>query len=326
MARTLARLLGFAFILLLAAAVGAFLAWREFEAPGPLQSATVVLVPKGAGVEAIARELGEAGALERPVIFSTIARLTGAAAGLKAGEYALPAGISPAGILDLLRRGQTVVHRLTIPEGATVRQVMALVAGAESLAGPMPAEPPEGSLLPETYHFSRGDSRTELIGRMGRAMTRMVDELWAGRDPSIPLRTKAELVTLASIVERETGIAAERPKVAGVFLNRLRRGMKLQSDPTTIYGVSQGLGVLDRPLSRRDLEAEHSWNTYVIPGLPPSPIANPGRASLEAVLRPERTDALYFVADGSGGHAFARTLEEHNQNVAKLRRLERQRQ
>jgi UPF0755 protein len=326
MARTLARLFGFGFILLLAAAAGAFLAWRHFEAPGPLERETVILVPKGSGVEAIARQLDEAGALKSPLIFSTVARLTGAGARLKAGEYALPPGISPAGIMDLLRRGQTVVHRLTVPEGSTARQVLALVQAAEALSGPLPAVPPEGSLLPETYHFSRGDSRAELIGRMSRAMSQLVDELWAGRDPAFPLKTKTELVTLASIVERETGIPEERPKVAGVFLNRLARGMRLQSDPTTIYGVSEGLGVLDRPLSRRDLDSEHMWNTYVIPGLPPSPIANPGRASLEAVLRPAKTDALYFVADGSGGHAFARTLEEHNQNVAKLRRLERQRQ
>jgi UPF0755 protein len=326
MSRTRVFLAAFGVTILALGVLASFAAWRDFGAAGPLPRETVVIIPKGAGVEAAARLLGEAGALERPFIFSTFVRLLGEGGKLKAGEYALPANVSPQGIMDLLRRGQTVVHRVTIPEGATSRQVVSLLAGLDALSGTVAEIPPEGSLLPETYHFSRGDSRAEVLGRMTRAMTQAVDDVWSGRDSKGSIRGKTELVILASIVERETGIAEERPKVAAVFLNRLARGMRLQSDPTTIYGLSRGLGVLDRPLSRRDLEADHPWNTYVIPGLPRGPIANPGRASLEAVLRPATTDALYFVADGSGGHAFARTLEEHNQNVAKLRRIERQRQ
>lgn len=225
----------------------------------------------------------------------------------------------------MLAAGRTVVRRLTVPEGFTTFQVVALVEGAEGLEGEVGDIPGEGELLPETFFYSWGDTRRQMIARARRAMSEALAELWPKRAPDLPLRSPAEAVVLASIVEKETAIGEERPQVAAVFINRLRRGMRLQADPTVIYGLTGGRSVLDRPLSRADLETAHPWNTYVIAGLPPTPIANPGRASLQAVLRPASSDDLYFVADGTGRHLFAATLAEHNRNVARLREIERAR-
>ncbi|CCG07990.1 endolytic transglycosylase MltG [Pararhodospirillum photometricum] len=305
---------------------GAYLA-REgilaaFDAPGPLAQPRTVMIPAGGGVAGIAATLGEAGVVGEPLLFEAGVRLAGRARDLKAGEYEFPAGATGRAIMDALVSGRVKVYRLTVPEGLTVRAVLALLAETPELSGPLPLPPPEGSLLPETYHFHRGDSREKLLARMRESQQALLSSLWTTRADDLPLATPAEAVVLASVVERETGEPDERARVAGVFVNRLRKGMPLQSDPTVIYGVSEGLGVLDRALTRADLAVAHPWNTYVIPGLPPSPICNPGRAALQATLNPARTQDLYFVADGTGGHRFAETLDAHNQNVRAWRRIQ----
>jgi len=298
---------------------------RAWLAPGPLAEARAVVVPRGAGLDAVARRLEESGVIADARVFVVGALWDRFDQRLRAGEFLFPAGVSARGAAELLASGRTVVRRLTIAEGLTVRQTLAAIRAAEGLEGEVPAPPPEGSLLPDTWFYGWGDVRAALVERQRRAMDLLVERLWAARAPGLPLRSPAEAVILASIVEKETALAVERPRVAAVFLNRLRRGMRLQADPTVAYGVTRGESVLDRPLSRADLDAPTPWNTYAIDGLPPTPIASPGRAALEAVLHPESSDELYFVADGQGGHAFARTLAEHNRNVARLRALERER-
>ncbi len=321
--RRFARLSAALFGIAATLAVLAGVAFHLHTRPGPLAESRTVVVQQGSGVRAIAAQLAEAGVLEWPLLFAAAVRLQGEP--LKAGEYLFPAGISAQGAVDLLQSGKTVIRRFTVPEGWTSAQVLAALAEVEGLQGEVGEAPAEGTLLPETYHFSFGDSRAELVKRMQAGMRRTLDELWEGRAPDLPIASKDEAVVLASIVERETGLPEERPRVAAVFVNRLRKGMKLQSDPTVIYGLSDGLGSIERSLTRSDLATAHAFNTYVIDGLPPAPIANPGAASLAAVLRPAASEELYFVADGSGGHVFARTLEEHNRNVAKWRRIERER-
>lgn len=317
-------------VFVLAVAAVAIATWaaleghRRFTGAGPAAEATNVVIARGSGLEAIARQLTAARVVPDPYTFMIGAKLRRAS--LRAGEYLFPAHASPQDIVAQMAEGRTVVHKLTIAEGLTVRQILAELEGTEYLSGAIARKPAEGWLLPETWHLSRDDSRDELVGRMEKAMRQTLDQLWAGRAADLPIKTKEQALVLASIVERETGIAAERPMVAAVFLNRLRLGMRLQSDPTVIYGVSDKMGVLDRPISRADLDNPHPWNTYAQDGLPPTAIANPGRASLEAVLHPAQTDALYFVADGSGGHVFAKSLDQHNKNVANWRKVEKTRQ
>ena len=262
------------------------------------------------------------GVLRHPLAFRVFVTLDGAQNRLMAGEYDFPAGVSAASVRDRLLAGRTVVRRLTVPEGLTTAAVLDLVRSAEGLSGE-PPEAGEGRLLPETYHYSYGDSRPDMVARMQRAMDEALARLFRDRRAGSPLRSEAELLTLASIVEKETGVSAERAEIAGVFVNRLRRGMRLQTDPTVIYALTGGRRALGRPLTRADLRTDHPYNTYRVHGLPPGPIANPGLAALEAAARPAETDALYFVADGAGGHLFARTIREHNRNVARYRRLSR---
>lgn len=223
--------------------------------------------------------------------------------------------------LAKLVEGDTVVRKVTVPEGLTSTEIVALINEAEGLSGEIESVPPEGSLLPETFHFTYGDPRNALIERMQADMKRLLDGLWEGRAEDLPISTPEEAVILASIIEKETAVAGERPQVASVFVNRLNRGMPLQSDPTVVYALTDGEGPLGRPLTRQDWKVDSPYNTYANSGLPPGPIANPGRESLEAALQPAETEFLYFVADGSGGHAFAKTLAEHNRNVAKWRRI-----
>lgn len=294
---------------------------RRFTRPGPLAEAATVVIAKGSGLEAIARKLAANGVVPDPYSFMAGAKLRQAS--LKAGEYAFPAHISPQDAVAMMGEGRTVVHKLTIAEGLTSKQILALVREADYLSGDVAAVPPEGALLPETWHLNRDDARDEVVGRMEKSMRQLMDQLWPLRAADLPVKTKEQALVLASIVERETGIKAERPMVAAVFVNRLRLGMRLQSDPTVIYGLSDGMGVLDHPITRADLDTAHRWNTYVIDGLPPTPIANPGRASIEAVLHPAKSEALYFVADGTGGHVFANNLNEHNKNVVNWRKVEK---
>ncbi|MBT6096092.1 MAG: endolytic transglycosylase MltG, partial [Rhodospirillaceae bacterium] len=244
---------------------------------------------------------------------------------LRAGEYAFPAALSPAEAARILQSGRTVQRRVTFAEGLTraeVASTLAAAAGATGAVGPLPQE---GWLLPETYHYAFGDSREALLKRMNDAMVALADKLWSERAPDLPIKSVHEAVILASIVEKETGVASERPRVAAVFINRLRLGMRLQSDPTVVYGLTFGEKPLGHGLTRADLQSRTPYNTYLIKGLPPTAIANPGRAALESVLHPADSKDLYFVADGTGGHAFARTLKGHNANVAKWRRIERAR-
>ncbi|MEX1204186.1 MAG: endolytic transglycosylase MltG, partial [Dongiaceae bacterium] len=305
----------------LAVAAGAVV-WglSRFERPGPSTADTTLVVPRGAGVTAIARQLGRAGVVEHSLIFALGTRLFAGGRPLRAGEYLFPAGIGARAAMQQMLDGRTVQRRLVVAEGLTAAEVLALVAAAEGLEGEAPPAA-EGALLPETYFYSWGDDRAALVARMAAAMQDTLAELWAARAPGLPLDSAAAALTLASIVEKETALAAERPRVAAVFLNRLRRGMKLQSDPTVIYALAGAGGALDRPLTRADLAAPSPYNTYLNAGLPPGPIANPGRAAIAAVLQPAATRELYFVADGNGGHAFAETLDEHNRNVAAWRKL-----
>ncbi len=315
-------------LLAVAAAGGAWVvADQRFTSASTNDQAVRVEIPRGAGLRHISALLQERGLLADSLdlwVFQGMVKARGMAASLQAGEFEIPAHSSMADIALILGSGRNRVHySLTIPEGLTSPEALALIVGMDALTGPVPQGVKTGSLLPETYAFQRGDSRADAVARMQAEMTRTLDDLWANRDPNLPISSKEEAVILASVVEKETALASERPQVAAVFVNRLRLGMPLQSDPTVIYGLAPDTGSLGRALLRTDLEQDHPWNTYTRPGLPQSPIANPGRDSLHAVLHPAAIKALYFVADGSGGHAFAETLREHNTNVAQWRRLQR---
>jgi UPF0755 protein len=313
-------------LFLLGFALAFALAWLRLDSPGPLAASRAVVVPKGSGGGGIARRLHEAGVIADPRLFRLAAHALGRKKPLRAGEYEFPPRASALAAIRLMQSGRTVVRRLTVPEGLTVKQVLALLDATEGLEGPVARVPGEGWLLPETYHFSFGDTRQGMVDRMGEAMREALMRAWGARSGSPILKSPEETLVLASIVEKETGLAAERPRIAAVFLNRLKANMKLQSDPTVIYGLSRGEGSLNRALARADLEADQAFNTYTRGGLPPAPIANPGKAALEAVLNPAATDELYFVADGRGGHAFAKTLEEHNRNVARWRKIQNERE
>ncbi len=308
-----------------AVAAGLFVEYR-YSKPGSSLAETRLVIEKGSGVRQIAELLHRRGVIADPLIFRLGLFYDGLAGGLKAGEFAFPAAISMRDAARHIVSGKTVRRRLTIAEGLTTAQALALVVSAEGLVGSMSRdEVSEGSLLPETYFYSWGDERAGLIARMQRAMATAIGELWEQRDRRIALATPREAVILASIIERETGVPAERARISSVFHNRLRQGMRLQSDPTVVYALAGASGSLGRALTRADLATVSAYNTYLITGLPPGPIANPGKASIDAALRPVDSEDLYFVADGSGGHVFARTLAEHNRNVAQFRRLQRQR-
>lgn len=305
---------------------GTVMLHRAYSDPGPLRADTSVVIPRGASGQTIASTLVEAGVAADTRLFAVALRFLAPERPLRAGEYAFSAGVSLRDVIAKLQAGDTVVRRLTIAEGLTTREILALIENAEGLSGPTPiaSEIGEGTMLPETYHFSLGDTRVALVGRMRAARDAGLARLWAMRKDGLPLASPEEALILASIVERETAVPDERARVAGVFINRLKRGMRLQSDPTVAYGLTEEGVPLDRPLLRTDLVIDHPYNTYVHRGLPPGPIANPGLASIEAVLNPAETKDLYFVADGTGGHAFARTLAEHNRNVARWRRIQRE--
>lgn len=311
-------------VLSLAATAGALSYWgyRTFHAPGTSEQAIQVIVPKGASLNRIADLLYESRAIDMPRVFVLAARISGEGRSIKAGEYKLEAGASQRAILTTLTLGKTVQRRITIPEGLSVSEVMALLNGKPALNGSAPL-PNEGSLLPETYGFELGDDRAALIRRMTEAMQDTVATLWDKRAKGLPLDNPEQALILASIVEKETGVPEERARVAAVFVNRIRKGMRLQSDPTVVYGITRGHYPLGRALTRKDLASDTPYNTYRIAGLPPGPICNPGRDAIAAVLNPMETDELYFVADGTGGHVFAKTLSEHNRNVARWRRLQK---
>jgi len=298
---------------------------RAYSDPGPLRADVGLVIPVGASGRDIARVLTNAGVSADERLFQVSLRFLASEKPLRAGEYIFPAEVSLRDAILKLQAGEVIVHRVTIAEGLTTRAVLAALEAEKGLVGALPAagELGEGVLLPETYHFSLGDRRSDIVTRMRSSMSETVARLWAEREEGLPLKTPAEAVVLASIIERETAVPHERPRVAAVFINRLKRGMRLQSDPTVAYGLGPENGTFSGRLLFRHLETDHPYNTYTRSGLPPGPIANPGVDSIAAALNPAETKDIYFVADGTGGHAFARTLAEHNRNVAKWRRIQR---
>ena len=322
----------FLFSLLVFALIGMgallYVGKARFEAAGPSQAGATFLVRPGANVLQIANGLQRDGLITNARLFELGSRAHGHENDFKAGEYEIAAGASMLNIMQDMVDGTTILHPLTVVEGMTVHQAFERIAENEMLTGEMPGEmPDEGMLVADTQKFTRGTERADLINRMVAQQQRLVEQVWEKRAPDLPIADINEFVTLASIVEKETALGEERPRVAGVFVNRLRQGMRLQSDPTIIYGLFGGEGKPSgRPIYQSDIESQTPYNTYVIDRLPPGPIAIPGRASLEAVANPAQTDELFFVADGTGGHAFARTLDEHNANVRRWREIERARE
>jgi UPF0755 protein len=316
------------FVVLAAGAVAALL-YHEYEEPGPLAVARVVTIPKGEGRIEIASRLEKEGAISSRWAFIANYLLRNALGTkqveLKAGDYEIKKGASMAEITAMLSAGRGVLSKVTIPEGLTSMQIVERLRQEAELAGDVTDIPPEGSLLPDTYRFSKGMERHELLERMQNEMQKFLSAAWERRQQNLPFSTPEEAIIFASIVEKETGRADERGRVAAVFANRMRKGMRLQSDPTVIYGIAGGQGTLGRSITRADLDTKTSHNTYQIPGLPPTPICNPGRSAIEASLNPPATTDLYFVADGTGGHTFSDTLKEHNAAVSTWRKVEKER-
>ena len=327
MMRGLAMLFAFGILVL---AAGAYFLKVRFDAEGPLTEARIVEVQSGSSLSAIASKFEADGVISSALLFRASARLLGVAGSVKAGDYEIPVGASMREVLRMVTSGQAIDYRITVAEGLTVYAVVELVKQNEVLVGEIERIPSEGMIAPETYFVRRGETRQAVIDRMVAAQEKILAELWAARATQykgkpLPLASPEEALILASIVEKETGVASERGMVASVFVNRLIKGMRLQTDPTVIYGLTMGKAPLGRGLRRSELDRETPFNTYVISGLPPTPIANPGLAALRATLQPTETDYFYFVADGSGGHAFAKTLQEHNANVKRWRKIERER-
>jgi UPF0755 protein len=316
------------FVALLVTAMGGalYVGNALLTAAGPLEKTKTVVIPRGAGPSTMAKVLHEEGVIDHVKLFRVALMIDPAPKPIKAGEYEIPPHISMQALVDLLQSGKVVQRRLTVPEGATTAEVKELVRKTEALSGEITLDLKEGDLLPETYFYSRDDTRDGLLSRMKEAMDKTLDEAWRKRAAGLPLANRREALVLASMIEKETAIPAERTKVAAVFINRLRRRMRLESDPTVIYGVTAGKGPFNRELSRTDLQSNSPYNTYMVVGLPPGPICNPGRASIVAATNPVRERFLFFVADGQGGHVFAANMLEHNRNVERWRQIQRERQ
>ncbi len=293
----------------------------RFSEPGPSSQSQVFEVPQGAGVSLIASRLAASSLISNADFFKVMVRLEGEDTGLKAGEYAIPEAASMREIYKTLTEGKAILYPFTAPEGLTSAQILRAMATVETLVDDNPEVPAEGTLLPETYLTPKGMTRSALIKQMMAAQKEFVDRVWQQRAAGLPIKTKEEAIILASVVEKETGILGERDMVAGVFVNRLNRGMRLESDPTIIYGITQG-DPLGRGIRRSEINRKTDWNTYQMAGLPQTPICNPGKEAILAVLNPAKTDAIFFVADGTGGHAFASTLAAHNENVRNWRKIE----
>jgi len=302
-----------------------YFAKLQFDKHGPLNHTTVFVIPRGEGVNGIAERLEHDGIISDRRIFVASVIYFKVQDQLKAGEYEIRKFSSMRDVLDKLVEGRSVLHKISLPEGLTSEQIVARLNAHQLLKGEIPEIPPEGSLLPDTYKFSRGMTRQDLIDRMRAEQRKFIQNVWSKRQANLPFKTPREAIILASIVEKETSRADERSRISGVFVNRLRKGIRLQSDPTIIYGIAGGKGSLGRGILKSELEKDTPYNTYKITGLTPTPIANPGRAAIEAVLNPADTKDLYFVADGSGGHAFSSSLAKHNKNVAAWRKIESER-
>ncbi|MDP4026412.1 endolytic transglycosylase MltG [Methylobacterium sp. NEAU 140] len=318
-------LMTFAVVAAIAAMIAVTLFQRQTREPGPLAADKVVVIPSRSGTGEIAEILKNEGVIDHTGLFEFAARFGGRPP-LRAGEYLFKAHSSISDAIDTVATGRQVQHAITFPEGLTSEQIVTRLNDNDVLSGEINEIPTEGSLLPDTYKFERGATRQQIVNLMKAKQREVLNQIWLRRSADVPVRTPAEMVTLASIVEKETGRADERPRVAGVFINRLNKRMKLQSDPTIVYGLVGGRGTLGRGILRSEIDRATPYNTYVIEGLPPGPIANPGKAALEAVANPSRTKDLYFVADGTGGHAFADSLEGHQRNVARWRAVEKSRQ
>lgn len=293
-----------------------------FYKEGPLTGEQAVLIPGGASLKSVTGLLAREGVIEIPSTFYWTARVSGAAGDIRAGEFLIPGGASQAEVLKILKEGEAILHKITFPEGLSSKQVVDLLDANLVLEGVVSEVPPEGRLLPETYLFPRGTQRQEIIKQMRANHTQVLAGLWQKYDGTLAFKSIEEALTLASIVEEETARPEERSLIAAVFINRLEKRMRLQSDPTVIYGLTGGYP-LGRPIRQSELDRDTPYNTYVHYGLPPGPISNPGRAAIEAVFNPAASEALYFVADGTGGHVFADTLEEHNENVKKWRKIQK---
>ena len=303
-------------IILVVLSVYAYWQVKEWIAQsGPLLSVVNVVVPKGASLNMVAAKLEEAQVIDKAWLFKIMARVNGLDKHLKAGEYQFEPGVSLKQAMDKISKGEVFLRKITIPEGLTSGQIMYLIATYPGLEGEIDIDVKEGELLPETYSFELGASRNSIILQAKAAMQKTLEEVWAARDDDLPIKNISDLLTMASIIEKETGIADERPLVASVFLNRLRKGMRLQTDPTVIYAITEGETSFGRSLKKKDLKIDSPYNTYLNYGLPPGPICNPGREAIMAAAHPAESDYLYFVADGKGGHRFAKSLSEHNRNV-----------
>ncbi|HEY0223062.1 MAG TPA: endolytic transglycosylase MltG [Pseudolabrys sp.] len=314
----------FTTLILISVAVGGalFVGKQRFEAPGPLPEDKVVNIPRGLGIRDIADVLQREGVIDQPWVFMGGVIVLKARGDLKYGEYQFIKNASIADVVETMIENKVVQHQVTIAEGLTSEQIVAKLLENPGLSGQIKEIPREGTLLPETYKFTLGMARDQIVQRMQAAHKRVLTEIWEHRAADLPYKSPEQLVIMASIVEKETGRPDERSRVASVFLNRLKSRMRLQSDPTIIYGLTGGKGALGRPILRSEIDQHTPYNTYVIDGLPPGPIANPGRASLEAAANPARTKDLYFVADGTGGHAFAENYDQHQKNVSRLRAIE----
>ena len=326
MRRLIYLILGFCIVVGVGSAGTGFWVYGGFTRPGPLQHDTILIVPPSTGINIIAKELASRGIISKAFIFRVGVKFFSEQEVMKAGQYLFTAHLSSRDVVKLLQTGKTVVHRITFAEGLTSTEIAAQLALTEGLTGDLSLPIAEGSLLPETYHFSYADPRSGLIKRMRKGLSKLMMGLWPYRDANLPFKSQREALILASIVEKETGKPSERAHIAGVFINRLRKKMRLQSDPTVVYGITKGQGPLGRSLRRSELRQKTAYNTYTNYGLPPTPIANAGRKSIEAVLHPMKTNDFYFVADGTGGHLFSRTLKQHNRNVSKWRKIEKLRQ
>ncbi|MGB1077368.1 MAG: endolytic transglycosylase MltG [Bdellovibrionales bacterium] len=318
------------FILLAFVAGGVAYSFSLYKGAGPLGEAKQVTIPKGTGVSGIASILSKEGLIDHPFLFKVMARVTDMQGSLKAGEYEFSPSVSMADILTKLAEGKVILRQITIPEGKTSHEIVRLLKAKDDLTQDFETLPAEGALLPDTYSYQSTDSVVSVLAQMESAMKKTLDEAWEGRAKDLPITTKEEAIILASIVEKETGVASERATIAGVFVNRLNAGMPLQTDPTVIYAITKGAhkndgkGPLGRRLLRKDLEIDSPYNTYKYAGLPKGPICNPGKEAILAALNPEKNDYIYFVADGTGGHIFSKTLAEHNRNVAKWRKIRKQ--
>jgi UPF0755 protein len=321
------RLMTFLLIVLICVAGLFYVVRRQFDLPGPLAYPTVFVVPRGEGVSAIARRLEQDGIINDRWTFFIASRYFKVHDKIKAGEYNIKVNASLRDVLDTLVEGKSILYSVSIPEGLTSYQIVERLKADPDLAGDVDEVPPEGSLLPDTYRFAKGTSRDELIRRMQGEQKKFLEGLWSSRSRELQSFKPEDVVNIAAIVEKEASRADERPRVAAVYWNRLKKGMPLQADPTIIYGASSGKGTLGRPIQKNELEDEDNpYNTYRNKGLPPTPIANPGRAAIEAALNPAKTSELYFVADGTGGHAFADSYADHQKNVARWRKIEKERE